>query len=351
MVVGECIGIARRSGEIGCGQHLQVSVAARGDSPVGVRLSDGAGGEELGAGIFLAHESVEYPEVTPERRRIIAFGGAAHRSHRGLVHILGRGDCSAICLGEGEPTAGLVGPPEPIRPTRACSGRHRGDNGRVYRVREVDRPQPLLAREHAAIALRRVLGRRVRVGEIKGVGPGAADPHVGWTERLGHRAQPPVGEVERWAILVEVGAHSGGRVAALGFTARRSGGLRRRLPNFLVRLPEFAAGHLQHLDIVRLIALVDRGYALHGGRNEWDSHLILRLRHVRHDRQDERNARNRCFPKPGHDLSPIEPTRKLKLGWRDLSGTSRRALAVDTRIVEEGRTRIWPPVGLSTTGC
>ena len=62
--------------------------------------------------------------------------------------------------------------------------------------------QPLLARQHAAIAFGRVLGRRVRVGEIGRISPGAADSHIGRTERRCHGAQSPVGQVDRWAVLI-----------------------------------------------------------------------------------------------------------------------------------------------------
>ena len=64
----------RRSSEFGRGQHDQIPVSARGHGPVGVRFSDGAGREELCARILLAHEGVEYPEVTPERRRVVSLG-------------------------------------------------------------------------------------------------------------------------------------------------------------------------------------------------------------------------------------------------------------------------------------
>src|SRR6202022_1732054 len=121
-----------------------------------------------------------------------------------------------------------------------------------------------------AIAVGRVLRRYFGIGKIGRVSPGAADPHVRRTERLGHSAESPVCEIDWWATLMEVAAHPGGRVPAAAFNARRSGGLRRRLPNFLVRLPEFPAGHLQHLNIVRLIALVDRADTPHGRRGEED---------------------------------------------------------------------------------
>jgi hypothetical protein len=124
-------------------------------------------------------------------------------------------------------------------------------------------------------------------------------------------------------VLVEVGAHPGGRVAALGLTVRRCGGLRHRIPNFLVWLPELPARDLQHLDIIRLITVADRADGLHGGRSQHDGRSILRPRHVRHDRHGERNARDDCFPKPDHGLSPIERTQKLKLAWPPSAGGQR----------------------------
>jgi hypothetical protein len=159
-------------------------------------------------------------------------------------------------LGEGKPAVGLVGPPHAVGSARALADRRRGDDGCVHGAREIDRPQPLLAREHATISLRRVFGRCIRVGEIGRVGPGTTDSHIGWAERPGHRTQAPVGEIDRWTVLVEIRTHPGGCVAALGFRSSSAGGLR----YVLVRLPEAAAGDLQHFYVVGLIALVDQNY-------------------------------------------------------------------------------------------
>ena len=51
-------------------------------------------------------------------------------------------------------------------------------------------PQPPhLELEHIGLAV-------TNIGEVRGVGPGAADAHIGRTERGGELAQPGVGEVE-----------------------------------------------------------------------------------------------------------------------------------------------------------
>ena len=204
--------------------------------------------------------------------------------------------------GEGEPRACLVGLP-PIGPARALPVRCRGDDGCIHHAREVDGPQPLLAREDAAIARWRVLRRRVRVGEVGRVGPGAADPDVGRAECARHGAQPRVGEVDRGTILVKVGAHPSGRATTLGIACGLVGGPGRRRRDVLVRLPEPAASHLQHLDVVGLIALVHRAHTLHRRGGELDN-LILRLCRAGHGRKGrKRHGRAGRFPVHGFAFS------------------------------------------------
>src|SRR4051812_6811706 len=92
MVVRECVGAAGRSGEFGRAQHFQIAVPAICDAPVGVGLSDRARREELYGRVLLAHERLEYLEVTPERGRVISLWRTAHRRQRRFVEILRRSD-------------------------------------------------------------------------------------------------------------------------------------------------------------------------------------------------------------------------------------------------------------------
>ena len=207
---------------------------------------------------------MEAPEVAAVGGGVVAGRRPTHDGEVRLVHELGRGDAAADRAGVIDQQRRLLRRPDAGAVARSGPGGERGDDLRVHRPREIDDAFPLRARQHALEAGGRRGGRRVARGKICRVRPGTADADIGRPERGGERAQARIVQVDRRPVLVQIRIHAGRRVRA-----RRPGVRRGLLENAVglgaVRFPEPPARDLDHLHVIRLVALRDRADAGHRG--------------------------------------------------------------------------------------
>ena len=171
---------------------------------------------------------------------------------------------------------------------------------------EIDDGIPLAARQHALEAPRRARqGGRVRVVEIDGVGPGPAHSKIGRSKRRRQLAQARVCQVDGRPRLEHgrVGLQSG---AARWSPVSRLPCVLRGLA-LLVRLPETAANHLGHFDIVGVISLVHCRDARHRGRRERDGlgHGGARVRKACHESSASDERRKAIAA-----VAPVRPTQE-----------------------------------------
>jgi len=132
---------------------------------------------------------------------------STHDGQSRLVHPLGRRDPATSRTGEVHEAPGLIGGPGPVRIPSSHSGCKGCDNFGVHCFGEGDKTPPRLVRQHAAESRRRVCRRLLRFREVSGIGPSAAHPHVGRSERGGEFTQLGIGEVDRWPIFVKGRVH------------------------------------------------------------------------------------------------------------------------------------------------
>ena len=237
---------------------------------------------------------MEALEVAAVGGGVVAGRRPTHDGEVRLVHELGRGDAAADRAGVIDQPRGLLRRPDAGGVARSGAGGERGDDLRVHRPREIDDALPLRARKHALEAGRRRRGRRLARGKICRVRPRSADADIGRPERGGELAQARIAQVDRRPVLVQVRVHAGGRVCA-----RRPGVRRELLENAVrlgaVRLPEPPAGDLDHLHVIRLVALRDGANARHCRRRQGDGLSDTWARTKQRSREDrKRSARGQA---------------------------------------------------------
>ena len=237
---------------------------------------------------------MEALEVAAVGSRVVAGRRPTHDGEVRLVHELGGGDAAADRAGVIDQPCCLLGRPDAGGVARSGPGGEGGDDLRVHRPREIDDALPLRARKHALEAGRRRRGRRVGRGKVCGVRPRSADADIGRPERGGELAQARIVQVDRRPILVQVRIHAGGRVRARRAGGRR--GLRAAGVRFrAVRLPEPPARDLDHLHVIRLVALRDGADARHRRRRQGDGLSDARARTKQRSREDrKRSARGQA---------------------------------------------------------
>ena len=144
-------------------------------------------------------------EVPPVSCRVVAIGCTAHRGQRRLVHELGGGNSATDGSGIGEQATRLIALPSACCVPGTGARGHRGHDLCVDGVGKVDDSFPAFAAEHRAEAVGRRGGRIIAFSKVGGIGPGAADAHVGRGQRGSQCAQPGVRQVDGLPIRVEVG--------------------------------------------------------------------------------------------------------------------------------------------------
>ena len=162
--------------------------------------------QEHDFGSLLLHEGSETRKIAPIGRGIIALRQNAGHGDVGLVHELGGGDTAADRCGIAEKMQCLIGCPSAGRVAGAAADRERRHDVGADCAREIDHAFPLPAGQNLIESGRRRRWRVVRIGKIGGVGPGAADPHIGRRQRRGQLSQPRVGQIDRRAVGVFVRA-------------------------------------------------------------------------------------------------------------------------------------------------
>ena len=273
-------------------------------------------------GGVLPGKGKEDGEIARVRRRVVALRRAAHGREGGLVEELRRRDLAPRGLRERQQLLRLRRGPDPAGIARSGADREAGDDPGIHGSREVDHAAPLLARQHPAKPRGRGRRRgRVGVVEVGGVGPGAADPHVGRLERRGERAQPRAGQVYGRAEAEQ------GRVDAGHRGLRCWRGFGRRAAGRAVGRPEAATGHLHHLHVVRLEALVHRAHLRHLRRLDGD-----RLRTGGRERKGDGGERDQGRAAPRlevvlhrHRLQSVERIIASPLRFSNLGQTRRQA--------------------------
>ena len=208
---------------------------------------------------------MEALEVAAVGGGVVAGRRATHDGEVRLVHEFGRGDAAADRAGVIDQPRRLLGRPDAGGVTRPRPGGEGGDDLRVHRLREIDDAFPLRARQHALEPGRRRRGRRVGRGKVCRVRPRPADADIGRPQGGGELAQARVAQVDGRPILVQVRVHSGRRVGARRPVSRC--GLPDTVTGFRpVRFPEPPARDLDHLDVIRLVAVRDGTDARHRRR-------------------------------------------------------------------------------------
>src|SRR5579862_1142740 len=109
-------------------------------------------------------------------------------------------------------------------------------------MREIDDTTPLVSRQYSVESSRWLFGCGIgRVVEVSGVGPGAADAHVGRPQCGRKFAQARIGEIDGCAITIQGGGHAAGSgLLRVGW----------RVCLLLVWGPEAATGDLEHFNVV-----------------------------------------------------------------------------------------------------
>ena len=185
--------------------------------------------DEQQLGVDRLHDRLEGGKVTGEVCCVVV-GRHADRE-RGLVEHLGGHDRDLVVDAELQQRSGLVGVPVPLGVAGSRAGRERRDDLCADGIGELADASPLICGEHGVEAGRRRTAGGPGSVEVGGVRPRAAHPDVSGSEALGEVPQA-------------LGRH----------VERRPGDL---AGSCVVGLPELAAGDLDHLDVVRLVAGIE----------------------------------------------------------------------------------------------
>ena len=170
----------------------------------------------------------------------------------------------------------MLGGPRARSVTRPGADRERGHDLYVRCMREIDHALPLLPGQNSV----KSLGRNSKCGiigvlEICGVRPSSAHSKIRRSKCLSQFAQARVRQIDGRSIFVKGGIHArrliGGGLLICGRLGVRLAG---------IWFPESSTRYLNHLDVVRLKALIDRSDACHGRRGNGGLRRLPRNRNT-----------------------------------------------------------------------
>ena len=244
--------------------------------PEGDSLSNATGAEKHSFRRRFPEKWLEDFRVASVCGGVVIFGSAAWIWKGRLIHELGCSDASASALCVCEERLSLLGSPHAFVIPGACADGNGGNDLRVGGTGKIDYAFPLRACKHSSETCGRLGGGGlVVILKVCAVRPCATDPDVGRTQRFSQLAQPRIGKIDGRTILKHGWADADLLIGiVLCFLLFGFGGRRR-----VVGLPEPAAGDLDHLDVVREIAGVNRAQLWHRRRIECDCGFLLRGNH------------------------------------------------------------------------